>query len=829
MKKQENINEDGSDSSSNSSPYSPNHRKKFWNRKSRTSNSLILNLSLSLKKHKYNLDYIMQLLEKEPMQRTKIENRILSDNLSERFEFFKKFKKEPSILEKLVSVLHFEIFQANEIIIKFGEEGDKFYILLHGKVILYKPTYPEKKMSLQNYLLYLHNIKNEEKDDSKMKRLLEKNYHLQLDMPKLLSLPISNINSRRNVSVFIEEYEKFGEFTDGFSFGDIALIKKTTRNATIKAKKLSKLVSIHKNDYNKIIRELEEKRLEKVLNNFKKNYPLFKYWTLSLLIKLMNSFSTVYLFPGDYLYKQDEESDSIYIIESGKFEIYTLVSLGWMKNFLEYIKDSKSNLIYLLYDKNYLKENELYNILLNAKNNSLKSPMINIPFIKNKFCISNPKKANIEDLEKEREDVFSPSNLFKIKIRDTNGKEILGFVDSLELKKRLCFVKCIETAKVQKVKLLDFIKLINLNNFQENKKLIMNIISKKKQFFYLQIETCYNLRLDKEENYFKTEFENFLEKKGKYKEENINILSSDYDKNKKEKNDSKKKSSTSDRGKKTIELNEPYINIKPFREFLKKNYKLQHENNKIKNSCTSIPYIRSFNNNLLSLSKSKFFLLEKKRNKNSSIEIYNNTLSSNNQFKNGFSFSTSSLFNQKNELSKSNKEINTINGNQNDFQSQFLIYKNSKPMLYEDDNFSLKKSSKNLTHDIKTNDLFINSEDNKKNSFNIKLFRRNIDNNSKFLKTQICKLTGMKKSIPKKEFNYTIYNDDDRNLIQIKSEVNITNKRNSYEFNIFQKKKNLTKNYSNIKKNFPKILTEIDLKDFRNLRRKHKKFFKTKL
>lgn len=90
-------------------------------------------------------------------------------------------------------------------------------------------------------------------------------------------------------------------------------------------------------------------------------------------------------------------------------------------------------------------------------------------------------------------------------------------------------------------------------------------------------------------------------------------------------------------------------------------------------------------------------------------------------------------------------------------------------------------------------------------------------------------MTGMKKSIPKKETNYTIYNDDDRNLIQIKSELNIKNKRNSYEFNTIPKKKNLTKNYSNIKKNFPKILTEIDLKDFRNLRRKHKQFFKTKL
>ena len=829
MKNEENINEDESDSSSNSLQYSPENRKKYFNRKSRTSNNLILNLNLSLKKRNYNSDYIMELLQKEPMQRTKIENRILSEHLTEKYEFFKKFKKEPSILEKLVSVLHFEIFKAKEIIIKFGEEGDKFYILLHGKVILYKPTYTEKRMTLKNYLLYLHNIRNEEKDDSKLKRLLEKNSHLQLDMPKLLSLPISNINPKKNVSVFIEEDEKFGEFTDGFSFGDIALIKKTTRNATIKAKKLSKLVSIHKNDYNKIIRELEEKRLEKVLNKFKKNYPLFKYWSLNLLIKLINSFSTIYLFPGDYLYKQDEESDSIYIIESGKFEIYSLVSLGWMKNFLEYIKDSKNNLINLLSDKNYLKDNELYNMILNAKKNSLKSPMINAPFIKHKFCLSNPRKANIEDLEKEREDVFSPTNLFKIKIRDTNGKEILGFVDSLEMKKRLCFVKCIETAKVQKIKLLDFIKLINLNNFEENKKLIMNIVSKKKRFFYFQIETYYYLKLDKEENYFKKEFKNFLEKKGKYKEENENTLSNDNDKNKTEKNDSKKQmTSTSDRGKKTIELNEAYINIKPFKEFLKKNYKIQRENNKIKNSSTSIPYIRSLNNNnLLSLSKSKFFLMEKNRNKNSSIDINNNNLS-NFQFKNGFSLSfSSSLFNQKNEFSKSNKDI-TIKNSKNDFQSQFLIYKNSKPILFDDETFSLKKSSKNLTHDFKNNDLFISSDDNKKSSFNIKLYRRNIDNNSKFLKTQICKLTGMKNSIPKKDINYTIYNNDDRNLIQIKSEVNIINKRNVNEFNTIPKKK-LTKNYSNIKKKFPKLLTEIDLKDFRNLRRKHKQFFKTKL
>ena len=44
-------------------------------------------------------------------------------------------------------------------------------------------------------------------------------------------------NYMKYKQVFImEEEEKLGEFGEGFSFGDIALIKKTVRNATIKAK-----------------------------------------------------------------------------------------------------------------------------------------------------------------------------------------------------------------------------------------------------------------------------------------------------------------------------------------------------------------------------------------------------------------------------------------------------------------------------------------------------------------------------------------------------------------------------------------------------------------
>ena len=68
----------------------------------------------------------------------------------------------------------------------------------------------------------------------------------------------------------------------------IYVIKKNKRNATIIAKEDCKLVSINKNDYNKIIKELELKRLEKDLKIFKGNYPFFSHWNLNNLMRLFH-------------------------------------------------------------------------------------------------------------------------------------------------------------------------------------------------------------------------------------------------------------------------------------------------------------------------------------------------------------------------------------------------------------------------------------------------------------------------------------------------------------------------------------------------------------
>ena len=871
-----------------SPPASPGQRHKFWKK----------NDNITVHKN-YKPEYIMSLLSKNNYQRTKAEIRILAEYLSEKYEFFKKLKTTSEIakLEKICSVLHLEEFKPNSTIIKFGEEGDKFYILLDGRVNLYKPSYPQKIMNLQEYLTYIEDVRLEEKDDLKIRRILDKNSYLRLDMGMLMAIPISNLTTNFKLKVFVEEDEKLGEFGDGFAFGEIALIKKTKRNATIKAKKFCKLACINKNDYNKIIKELEEKRLEKVLKQFKKNYPLFDFWTLNHLIRLMNCFSNIYLFPGDYLFKQNEESDAIYIIKSGKFEIYSYVSLGWINQFYDYIIDSKSNLVYFLLNKPPVKEKEITDIINLAKKKCPLSPMKWDPYKGNKITVSFQSPGSFENLQQEKLDSVDPLNLFKVKIRNTFGPEVLGFADALEMKNRFCFVKCVETASIQKVKLIDFFKLVNLNVEEENKKGMMDIIAKKKRHFYIQLKKGVERKIEKEDQYFDKEFEDFLEKKGKFSEsfkyennyknkndnnnykiqtndnnesdnkvineyninnddnnnkiidENNNNNNKVYENNinnsmssnifnsnnknniiqnksnkdiiKKENNkniENNNRRLSFDLGKKKID-NKAILNIKKIKEIMKKvPVKFKQK--------TLLPSIRD-NNISLRNRKSNLYIEPLSQNDKSMTSENNNITEYNSNKKT--SYSVSQFVSPKTENNEINekgiqvKDYNYIslkyNKNHINYdKSQFLMFQKNKLInLKQNHFFSPQKTSRNYYGTF-----FSNVEEEKK-PFNLSKYKSKIDSNSDFLKTQICKLTGMKKYVPKKEINFHVFDDNDKYLIQIQSDPNQYNgKRNKRnQLNLFLTSNNNSKTLS---KKYPRALTEIDLKDFRNIRKKKHKF-----
>ena len=235
-------------------------------------------------KKKIPEEYIIEILKKEKNQRTKLEIKHITNLLGEKIEYFKKLKDDNQLAksEKIVSLLNLEKYNPNQYIMKFGEEGDKFYIVLTGKVALYKPTYNRKEMTLQQYSDLMYDIRYHELDNLKYDRMLEKNSHLKIDVEILFKLD-SNAQSLKQISYFfIEEDQQLGIFGEGFPFGEIALIKNCKRNASVKAIDQTYCISLTKSDYNRIIRELEQKRLEKSLN-------------YRLMLKLFNSFVKINL------------------------------------------------------------------------------------------------------------------------------------------------------------------------------------------------------------------------------------------------------------------------------------------------------------------------------------------------------------------------------------------------------------------------------------------------------------------------------------------------------------------------------------------------------
>ena len=436
--------------------------------------------STGTKQREISYDHVIQILIKPRNSRNLLENKLLAEYLSNKFEYFKKIKiSEPSKLEKLCKVLNYETFSAKETIINYGETGEKFYIVFNGQIGVYKPIYVEKDMSLNEFYSYMMYLKNNNQI-LKMNRIMEKNQHLNIDLTVLAGTPENSYFMRKIVTFIMEENEKLGEFTNGFTFGEIALIKKSKRNATIIAIKNSALLSIEKYDYNNVIRRLEEKRLEKEIYKFKINYPFFYHWNNYNILEIFNCFHHLRLTQGEFLYKQNEESDSVFIIREGSYEMFSDISFAWAKSYLDYISNSDYNLLQKLEEFNPKKENDLIDLIDYIKKN-----LPNCPFIvKERF--KKLKNSNVDenvfDIKCEEDELNEPNKLFRINLKKIDYIDIIGLEDSMELKKRFCSVKCVSSfGYVEKIKLINLLKIIKtFKNDTKAKQILENILQEKK-------------------------------------------------------------------------------------------------------------------------------------------------------------------------------------------------------------------------------------------------------------------------------------------------------------------------------------------------------------
>ena len=479
-------------------------------------------------------EMVIKILYKTPKLRTDVENRIVADYLSKNIEYFSTIKENSQDrFLKLIAILNLEHYLPGNIIMDLYFEEDKFFIVFDGLIQVFRQYFYQKEMTLGNFLNYLNYYKF--KDEKRYNRIIEQNKNMGINFKNIKE----NINYEQfehKLFIFtLEEQEEVGQYTSGYVFGEMNLMRKKKKSIIVKSIGKTEVISVSKFDYNRILKTYEEKRLELLSEKFKKKFPTFKIWSMEQLITLFNYFSKVVFLKDEYIYKQNEPSDYIYFIEKGKFEQYANTNYFWYKNYIEYIGDIKHNLINLLLNKNIenvkalramyneeLKYQEKNDNLI--KNNKIDNLLfLNLEASSDLDCEKNLEKYvkadNLYNIKKEEEDLNDPNSMIRIPILTSEMPKIIGVEEPFEFKRRFTSVKCVSGKVVaQRIKVYDLLKLLYIfKEFKYSEK-FLHVLAQRKLVLITIIKNQMKLNSLK----FKKEMD--------YKYNNLITQNKDFDK-----------------------------------------------------------------------------------------------------------------------------------------------------------------------------------------------------------------------------------------------------------------------------------------------------------
>ena len=749
------------------------------------------------KKEKKNIDFewelpkideIIFILKKQKKERTHKDIKLLNDYLTTNLQYFKelKNKSDPFQYEKTLYVLKYEEVRQGKNIVTFGEDGDKCYIVLEGAIAIFKPIYVTKKLTLREYIFYLKEL--DRKDPTKLarERIMEKNNHIEADVLSLLNDNPLKINNEDKLNIFTEYFEKIFEAKEGFSFGESALLHKQKRNATVRAEKFCKLIYIDKYDYNRVLKEIEKKKIDESIKKFVKKFNFFTTWGYANLNKLFSYMTDLQLFKNEFLYKQNEDSEYIYFCIEGTYEIYSLISFGWKKEFIKYISNSDSNFFLKIDPTKRMGELRLLRIVNKIKDIVPKSPMMSSEFDFGKFNIGLIEQNNIEELIITKDKKFSnPYDIFKITMNNLDSSGILGLIEAIEFKKRFTSIKVkSKEASLKRIKVIDFLKVLVSNQKDErNDELMLNYICEKKKSLLTQILLSFNYQKSLQMNKYIEEYKKcysgciYNKPINKAMINYINTLSTNpTDKNKTKNIFCKRKSKLTNPINLNLNLN---LNLNINSNLFKSsksissgllNSKRNSRRNTIRNSKKNNSIrIRPFSTNTnININNEKIY----KRN---SIQKY--TLSENSQISKCSSFSPN-FKNIKN--TKIKEEIkNFVSNNETTLSSSNFsnLHKNlsNKTLInYKKNILILSKNKNGNSRNIKKMGLGKNFfDENKKDKlplFNVKDFKKNLYFKCGFFVNEIIKL-GLGPNIPLRKEIMFLNNDDnyDKNMLSIES------------------------------------------------------------
>ena len=457
---------------------------------------------------------VIEILSKNKILRMDMENRKVADYLSNKFNYFKNIKDEYKFgFLKLIPFLKFDVIKKDKTIIDIGAENNNLYIIFEGSVMVFREFKRRANKPLHKIRDYLKDLYN--KDKERYDYIVKKNKNLDLNFDNIIKDDYEPEGMNKVYNFYYEELEEIGTFSEGYSFGEATLAKKTNREVVIKAVTDCKLLYLNKFDYNRILKTPEEKALEKKADKFIKNFPIFKDWKMEQLVKLFNYFIHEIHYKDDLIYKQNDPNEYLYFLEDGVVMQYANVSFSWFNEYIEYIKDFSNNLLDTLLNlkhKNII-NNEIgddIHIYINKKIEEIKKeykkkkykdkyPFLNInkiyiqrrkDLINNEIYRNGKNVENFMTIKNEEKDLNNPDNLYKIQISKNKIPTIFGIEEIFEVKNRLTTIECFsERVNLKKIKINDFLNVLYTykhNDYIEN---FMELMIQRKSLLIDSIQT----------------------------------------------------------------------------------------------------------------------------------------------------------------------------------------------------------------------------------------------------------------------------------------------------------------------------------------------------
>jgi CRP-like cAMP-binding protein len=211
-------------------------------------------------------------------------------------------------------VMTLEIFNPGDNVVIYGEPGDKYYIIIKGKVGILVPSINRKKgqpalQPLSRIIkrppsLIIPNIIPEPQPDNPIEKT-----------PKMHSnIDIGNSENTE------DDFKEIKILSDGDSFGELALLSNKSRSATVKCKEVSYFAVLSQRDYKRILRTDAEKAIHDRVEYLKK-LPMFFGSNVKTLRNLAYMMTECTFRKNQVLYYEGSTAEYISFIKSGEFKL----------------------------------------------------------------------------------------------------------------------------------------------------------------------------------------------------------------------------------------------------------------------------------------------------------------------------------------------------------------------------------------------------------------------------------------------------------------------------------------------------------------------------